>query len=281
MMHRPCVPFFIALLLCLAAQAQAAAAWLAKFEQTMADPGAAPAALEMLRALPQGAKQTSDYHWALARAYQAADQPSAAAEAVATYGILPPNPPRDLTPIKNWLSERSNTLYSRATESIHAGDGKTGIKSFLQAVKCDPAVLVKDNAGVGDASLQALKRLVEKRPEKNDYRFQLGFISYLYGKSDVCEQALRAYIPREKDPYKAWRAHTWLGRIRWELASIKAAEEGRVLKPKRVKELKAERAAKDLDADGVQRTERKAAAAHVSATAAKDTPADSDLGQMH
>jgi hypothetical protein len=203
--------------LCVLSAAVPEPGWLKEFESCMTQPGTAASGVGYLEKLTEAERRSADYHWALARAYQAVDKPCPAAEAIATYRILPAGTKRDLAPVVAWLATRSRASYERALAAHEAGDLKTAVKSFLVAVKCDPAVLSKDDHGLRALAGDALVRLVNRDPVRPEVRFHRAYYGVLFGETEAAVRGFEMLGMMETDLYKKWRAKVWLDRIRQDL----------------------------------------------------------------
>jgi tetratricopeptide (TPR) repeat protein len=188
--------------------------WMADFRKVFGRGG--PTSLAFLENLPQEQRQTAEYHWALAQAFKAAAKPCPAAEAVATYGILPHENARDLAAVNTWLKAQSRRYLALSTKAKAAGNLKVALKAYLAAVKCDPSVVSKDPTGLKATASAAIGRLVSKDPSRPESQHLQGFFSYLFGDSATALRCFGALADLESDPYKKWRAQIWREWIRRE-----------------------------------------------------------------
>lgn len=215
-MHRASLALI--LLVALAGRAPAAA-WVDDMDALLAQqPGSGKAVVDVLERLPLADRETPDYHWLLARAHRDAGQAGPAAEAVATYALLDPRGSRDLAEVRAWLARRGDELARAAQAARQRADLLVAVRAFLVAAKCNPALLSRDENDMGAEALAVVQRAIDAHPDRVAYRFQLGFFLYLSGKLELARDAWRAYLALERDPYRAWRARTWLARAEWELA---------------------------------------------------------------
>jgi hypothetical protein len=206
--------------------------WLGEFEDRLAVPAKAKDTVAWLAALPLEERQSADFHWAMARACQAADKAGPSAEAVALYSILPARPRRDLEPVKAWLAKKGEESFAMARTAQASGDMKTAVKRFLVAVKCNPSLLGEDDRGLRDMASGALGRLCDRNPTRPDYRYHLGFYGNLFGETPTAVEAYQAVVQMETDPYKKWRAQTWLGSFLREKAEEKRLANAALAKAK-------------------------------------------------
>lgn len=201
----------------------------------------APQTLLDVQKAPIAQTRTVEHHVLLGCAARDADQPALVAEAIAVVGLLPAQvAPRslgmvgaELPRLREYLWSKAEQLYKKAIAAHDAGDLKTAVKSYLVALKCDPAVMSRDDRGLGKRGLEALRKVAAKPPERPDLKFQLGWYSHLFGDAAGAVAALEAHQAVQIDPYKLWRAGLWLARIRAEvnLSAAPAAQPGGAIAP--------------------------------------------------
>lgn len=174
--------------------------------------------------------QTVEYQLAVARAGRAAGAAGPVAEAVETAKLLPvtaggPSTAEtaELADDRTWLEARGGDLYTKALEAQAAGDLKTAVKSYLLAVKCNQAVLGRDDHGLREIALGALRKMADKHPEKPVLRFQLGFYSYLFGDLTGAGAAFAAHDAAQTDPYLKWRGGLWIKAVEQDTALMAKA----------------------------------------------------------
>lgn len=167
---------------------------------------------------PAADRQSADHQLSIARTARAAGTPAPVAEALATAELLSAgaaaNP--EIASHRQWLAEQGTQLYAKAMTALDAKDYKTAVKSYLVAVKCDASILGRDDRGLRDASIGALRRMADKHPEKPALRFQVGYYSWLFGDLPGAQAALDRYQAEESDPHKRWRGQMWRQRITFE-----------------------------------------------------------------
>jgi hypothetical protein len=204
---------------CTPVPARAATDWMPQFERLIATSGSGAAAVAFLETLEASQRQTSDYHWALARAYRAADRPEAAAMALGVYEALKPEPRRDVKELHEWLFHHAGQYLNRATAHLHRGDTKAAVHDYLHGTMCDHAILGRQDEGLGDTSLNALDRLVHRRPERPDHWYVLGTYHYHRNHLEAAHRAFEQYRDHATDAYDQWRARIWLDRTSEDIAA--------------------------------------------------------------
>lgn len=171
--------------------------------------------------------RTLDHHLELATAARQAAAAGPAAEAVATMDLLPmAASPRtvsrmtgELAEIREWLRQRSEDLYAEAMAARVANDFKVAVKRWLLAVKCDPSVMIRDDRGLKDLALGALRKAAAQPAPKPEIVFQLGRYSWLFGDLAAAAAAFEQHGALETDAYKRWRGQLWRDRMRTELGT--------------------------------------------------------------
>ena len=228
---RRCVWLAMALVACLSGmpggqRAEAAPLKLLDVAKSVDDDTHGKQAMADLAALPLKECTTVEYHVALGRAARHANAAAQAAEASATAGIMPAQVApsmiglvsAEMPVLREWLRRRADDLYEKSGTALAAGDRKTAVKAYLVAVKCDPAVLTRDDRGLGKLGMDALRALAAKHPEKAELAFQLGYYSWIFGDAAGAITALQAQQRSEKDAYKLWRGKLWLQVIQADVA---------------------------------------------------------------
>lgn len=188
-------------------------------------------ALARLSRLPLAERTTVEHHVAVARAAASVDDAAQVAEAVGTAGLLPAQAtPRsigfvseELPPLREWLEKRADEYYESAVMALRSNDMKAAARSYLLAVKCNPALLGREDHGLAKLSLGALQRMVGRYPDRTDLRFQLGYYSYLLGDTGGAVTALEQHQTTQTEPYKKWRGQVWLAVIRADRDLTRAA----------------------------------------------------------
>lgn len=219
----------IAAWLALSAQgalAQAAPRDLLEVQKSLVDAIQAKETLAHLARLPLAKCTTVEYHVTVGRAAVRADAAAQVAEAVATAAILPPQVApgtigfvsEELPALREWLDKRGDELYERAMIAHDAHDLGSAVRAYLVAVKCSPALLAREDQGLGAIGLRALRKMVDRHPEKPDLKFQLGYYRYLFGDTSGAVSALEQHQGAESDPYRKWRGRTWLATMRADLS---------------------------------------------------------------
>ena len=248
-------------------------AWLPAVEKLIAAPGSGAAAVKQLEALPLADRQTRDYHWALARAYQADAKPGPAGDAARVMDMLPPGgTDRDLSAVSSWLKKTSVDEYKAAMAAQKKADKSNAVKSYLRAVTLDPAIQSKDDGGLRDLSMQMLDSAVAKKKGDAALLYKHGICCYLFGRPAESEASFDAYVKIETSPYAAWRGKLWLDKVRAERTAARAQD--------------AAAASEDKARHAKEEASQAAAAARAAATAAAapasaapgDAPADPAAG---
>jgi tetratricopeptide (TPR) repeat protein len=197
-------------------------------QRIAAEPGRGREALGRLERLPLAECQSMDYQMTLACAARDAGAASQAAEAVATITLLPARLEsstigifgHELTDLRAWLTATGESLYCQALSASATGDLKVAVKSYLVAIKCDQALLARDDRGLAKLGLQALRRMSERQPERPDLQFQLGYYSYLMGDIRGAVDAFEAHSRVQPLAYDRWRGALWLAAARAELGRL-------------------------------------------------------------
>jgi hypothetical protein len=226
-MSSKCFIFVLSLLLaprvCLAAEN-----WMVEVEQKLASAETAKGAVAYLDALPLATKQTSDFQWAMARAAMAVGEVRLASRSIIAYEmLLVPNPKRDFTVVKRWLSQKGVEEHKLALEALKKGDKLESIRHYLVAVRCDQAVLGLDDHKLRKASKAVLDKLVQAKPDEIQRWQDLAFYSYFFGDIKGAKAALEQVQALAKDPYMIWFMQRALTRVNMELdqqAQLDAAD---------------------------------------------------------
>jgi hypothetical protein len=164
--------------------------------------------------------QSVEYQLAIAREARNKGAAAPVAEALATADLLPARAtpgevaaPTEVASHRQWLEQKGDELYVKAMAALDAGDRKTAVKSYLVAVKCATTVMARDDRGLRDLALGALRQMADKHPEKPGLRFQVGYYSWLFGDLPASRAAFDRYEAEEKDPYRRWRGQVWRERV--------------------------------------------------------------------
>lgn len=250
-----------ALILVLVTAGRCDPAWLAGVEKDLAAPGGGAKAVTTLEALPLPERQTRDYHWALARAFQADSKPGPAAEAVKVFEMLPPsNPARDIDDVTKWLGKKAVEEYKAAIAAQQKGDRASAVKGYLRAVLEDSAVQARDDKGLRDLGLRTMDATLAKKQNDPGFRFKHALYSYLFGRLPEAAASFDAYTKIEKQPYGAWRGKLWLDHVNTEVAAARQQD---------AKEAAADKARRAKEDEELARKQAKAAAEAATSAAAK------------
>jgi len=188
-------------------------------------------AFAQLAALPLGARQTIAYHRTLAVVSQVANEPTTAAEALLVLDALRKSSAEDPEAVRAWLRKQAEGLYSDAMAALAAHDASGAAKAYIRAVRAHQSVLGRDDKGLRDTTLSALKKRAEKGAPQAHASWSYGVYAYLCGQHEDAARALRLTESLETDPYLKWRAGALAAAIDAERALLKQQEVAAARKP--------------------------------------------------
>lgn len=184
--------------------------WTAAIKPITGVKGQGQAVLDVLLPLPLAEKQTVEYHIAVARAYADVLKQYDAADALLMLGIIDRTPHPEVAPVQTFLKKRAGQSYILAMAAKKVNKPKDAVKAYMDAVRLDSTVLLKEDQGLREMALKAMRSTVEKRPERTDLHFLLGVYSQAAGESGTAIKSFQDCMIHEKDPYLRWRAEAWL-----------------------------------------------------------------------
>jgi hypothetical protein len=236
-------------------------------------------AIAFLDGLKLADKQTSDFHWAMGRAAVAAKDVRRASRAVVVYDrLFTAVPPRDVGPIKKWLSEKGIAFHSSALKELQAGRKKEAVKDYLIAVRCDQAVLGLDDGNLRTVALKVLDKLVATHPEDVTHLLDQAFYNFFFGQEDLARKALLSAIAKEKDPYMKWLGNRVLQRMK----QIKHSQDVATAKDRAVEAQQKEKEDREYQAQDAarQQQEEKSRQAAESYTAQRRAKIQEDMAAI-
>ena len=184
--------------------------WTAAIKPLTGVKGQGQAVLDILLPLPLDEKKTVEWHVAVARAYADVLKQYDAADALLMLGILDPTPHPEVQPVQNFLRRRAGQSYILAMAAKKVNKPKDAVKAYMDAVRLDSKILLKEDQGLRETALKAMRTTVEKRPERTDLHFLLGVYSQAAGENGTAIKNFQDCVASEKDPYLRWRAEAWL-----------------------------------------------------------------------
>ena len=116
----------------------------------------------------------------------------------------------EVQPVQAFLKRRAGQSYILAMAAKKVNKPKDAVKAYMDAVRLDSTVLLKEDQGLREMALKAMRATVEKRPERTDLHFLLGVYSQAAGESSTAIKSFQDCMIHEKDPYLRWRAEAWL-----------------------------------------------------------------------
>lgn len=206
-----------------AAPMVAGPATLADIDALIASPAQAASALAAYNGLPPGLRQSADALWVQAQAARAAGKSSAAAEALDTLALLAPTSGKPIAGIRQWLVTQADKLYQAAAGATPA-ERAMALKAWLNAIKCDPSLLARDDLALREVALPSIKKIMIKQPDRVDLHFQLGFFAYRFGDLAGAAQSFRDHGQATQDPWQKWRSQIWASACQRDLDAQRTSD---------------------------------------------------------
>lgn len=184
--------------------------WTAAVKPLFGVKGKGKEALDILLPLPVEEKKTPEWHVAAARAYADQAKREDASDAMLMLSIIDRTPHPELDIVTKYLKGRAQASYGVALAAHKGKKLKDAVKWYMDAVRVDSSILLKDDQGLRETALKAMRQTVEKRPERIDLLYLLGIYSQAAGETGTATKSFQDYLIKEKDPYLKWRAEAWL-----------------------------------------------------------------------